>query len=446
MISTCLARLMRGTMLLLIPALIGLGTPAKAATLTVDSRGDRADLEPGDRRCDSAQTSGVQCTLRAAIEEANALTGTDVIRFDIGGPAAVKTITPRSKLPEITGAVAINGYSQPGARVNTLQTGNDAELRVELNGSLIPDSNGLKITAGPSVVRGLVINDFFQGIELRDSGSNKILGNFIGTDPSGSVGEGNKVNVAVANSSYNLIGSSAPRDRNLIADSEFAAISLGGASENSIAGNYIGTDRNGTADLGNATRGGYDGIRVNGISTGNRIGGLTPGAGNVIAHTDGYGVNIIGDASVANAILGNSIFDSERQGINIAGEGISINDPGDADTGGNLRQNHPVVTSAQARGSRLDVAGTLSSAAGSTYTVQFFSNPVDEEIDEGQRFLGQTTVDTNVSGDGSFAVSLSPGRIPTGSVVTATATDFDGNTSEFSPGRVVTPRLPTRGR
>ncbi len=85
-------------------------------------------------------------------------------------------------------------------------------------------------------------------------------------------------------------------------------------------------------------------------------------------------------------------------------------------------------------GTRID--GALNSAPSTSFTIQLFSNPADEAVDEGQRFLGQTTVTTDAGGNASFSVTLDSGNL-TGAFVTATATDPAGNTSEFSPGRIV---------
>src|SRR3954463_5858258 len=83
-------------------------------------------------------------SLRQAIIDANGNAGMDTIEFNI--PASdpncnatthVCTITPTvdPPLPPITDRVTINGYSQPGASVNTLKNGDDAVLLIELNGS-----------------------------------------------------------------------------------------------------------------------------------------------------------------------------------------------------------------------------------------------------------------------------------------------------------------------
>src|SRR5439155_26949600 len=89
-------------------------------------------------------------SLRQAILDANAAAGADVINFNIDG-GGVQTIAPTSILPQITGAVTIDGTTQPGFAGSPI---------IELNGASASAFAGLNITAGNSTVRGLVINRF----------------------------------------------------------------------------------------------------------------------------------------------------------------------------------------------------------------------------------------------------------------------------------------------
>src|SRR6185503_11424942 len=86
------------------------GNPGSGARVfIVNSTGDQVDTHPGDG---VAVTSLGTVTLRAAIQEANALAGTDRIYFGIGtGP---QTITALTALPDITETVLIDGSTQPG--------------------------------------------------------------------------------------------------------------------------------------------------------------------------------------------------------------------------------------------------------------------------------------------------------------------------------------------
>jgi CSLREA domain-containing protein len=166
-------------------------SPAHAeTTFLVNSIADQPDKDTADGKCFALNAS---CTLRAAIEQANATPGADVIDFSISG-GEVQTITPSSALPAITEQVTIDGYTQPGASPNTLAKGTNALLKVELNGANAGNgAPGLDIQASDTVVRGLVINRFHNlGVEVkRDVANVSIEGNFIGTDPSGTIDRGN---------------------------------------------------------------------------------------------------------------------------------------------------------------------------------------------------------------------------------------------------------------
>jgi CSLREA domain-containing protein len=131
--------------------------PAEAKTFTVNSTKDFSDIDPGDGVCDTIAVQLLNpCTLRGAIQEANALAGMDTIQFGIPGGGA-RTIEPNSQLPVVQQRVTIDGYTQPGATENSLAQGNNAVLRIELDGgsapgALLPD--GLLISASDSVVKG----------------------------------------------------------------------------------------------------------------------------------------------------------------------------------------------------------------------------------------------------------------------------------------------------
>ncbi len=263
-------------------------------------------------------------SFRAAITSANANPGTDTIVFAIPG-AGVQTIQPTSALPSITSSVIIDGYTQdgngdgvPDASPNTLVNGDNANLLIELNGSLAGSgAEGLVITAGNSTVKGLVINGFQNsnsffggtGIRISTNGGNVIQGNFIGTDADGvQASKGNyDYGVFVHESPGNTIGGTNPADRNLISGNgvrgQGSGVSIigGGANSNLVQGNYIGTDRNGTAALGNHDRHGV--LLTNGRN--NLIGGTTPGAGNLISGNN-HGIQI-SDGNATGSPTGNLV-------------------------------------------------------------------------------------------------------------------------------------------
>ena len=131
-------------------------------------------------------------SLRQAMLDANATTGADTINFAI--PANQDPIiTPTSELPTITAPVTINGYSQPGAEPNQKAVGTNAVLKIELSGASYPNAHGLMIGTPNSTIKGLIINRWGEGIRITGPGAtgNKIVGNYIGTDATGTKDLGN---------------------------------------------------------------------------------------------------------------------------------------------------------------------------------------------------------------------------------------------------------------
>jgi CSLREA domain-containing protein len=254
---------------LAIAGLLLAAKPAHAAEFTVNSTNDTEDVDPGDGVCAVNNIPGFAgCTLRAAIQEANAFRGKDTIGFDIGGASEVKTISPSSDLPEITDPVIINGYTQPGVSENTSAEGPiNAVLKIELDGTTA-GGDGLRIESSGSVVRGLAINHFSNGIFINgtDARNNKVEGNFIGTDPGGTQARGNGQGVLIDGSS-NTIGGTSPASRNIVSGNNFLGIIIGG-DRNKIEGNLIGTEKDGASALSNHG----EGVNLTGEASGNHRG------------------------------------------------------------------------------------------------------------------------------------------------------------------------------
>jgi len=196
-----------------------------------------------------------------------------------------------------------------------------------------------------------------------------------------------------------------------------------------VQGNRIGTDISGTIPLGNA-----EGILVyagKGI-----IGGTAAGAGNRIAFNSSYGVSIFAGATNV-PILGNEIYANGSLGITLSGTGTPTgNDDGDGDGGYNNQQNYPVI-SAVTIGPKttVHVSGSLNSTPGMAYRVEFFANANCDASHNGQGkiFIGFTDVTTTPNPIGFGTPSTLDFTVPADRhVITATATDPAGNTSEFS--------------
>jgi CSLREA domain-containing protein len=159
----------------------------QSATHVVNTTADTNDADTADGLC---LDSSALCSLRAAIQQANANPSVDAINFLIVG-VGTQTInvgsTSLGALPAVVYPLTIDGYTQPGSSQNTLAVGDNAVINVELNGtSAGAGADGLNISAGGSTVRGLSIYRFNgDGIDLNTAGGNTVAGNFIGTNATG---------------------------------------------------------------------------------------------------------------------------------------------------------------------------------------------------------------------------------------------------------------------
>jgi hypothetical protein len=300
-------------------------------------------------------------SLRQAILDANAAAnvgGPDIISFGgipVGTPFIIQPATP---LPAISEAVIIDGYTAPGTSVNTAPVGSNAVLRVELDGTLLSAGSGLILgvpggdptATGGSTVRGLVIRDF--NLAVNDSGNgilmvssnNKVVGNFIGTDVTGTSDHGNdnagvSVGPIVGAGSFvnNMVGGVQLSDHNVISGNTLGIAVQSGAAGTQIQGNLIGTDKTGS----NAIPNNNVGISVIGDNT--TIGGTAAGSGNVVSGNAGRGIgigsntgttllgNIIGLTAGATAALGNA-----QAGILLDNGAINITIGGAVNGAGNI--------------------------------------------------------------------------------------------------------------
>jgi hypothetical protein len=318
-------------------------------------------------------------------------------------------------------------------------------------GVRITDS-GRRNTVGPGNV---ISGNRSYGIWIsQNSDSNSVIGNRVGTDRGGGKALGNDEGIRISGGcSRNTIGGASEAERNLISGNVYDGISLNGsgADSNSVFGNYIGTDADGSAAVPN----GEKGISIRDGACDNRIGGVNSGEGNLISGNNRSGVHLFQPGTCGNRIMGN-IIGLDTGGMLPLGNGwsgIELNDEarnnrigpgnhiayntddgiavgGTATFGNRITQNRihdnggkgillgggnkdmqaPVLTAAS------PVAGTASPGA----EVEIFTGPDDEGMD----YLATVTAD----GSGNFTWS----GAPTGKYVTATATDAEGNTSGFS--------------
>jgi streptogramin lyase len=259
-------------------------------------------------------------SLRQAILNANLHPGVDTINFLIPGPGpyVIDLLSP----VVVTDPAIIDGYTQPGARPNTLANGDNAVIPVVVDGSQAGQVGaGMIIEAGDTLVRGLVFQNFTgAGLALTGKGGDTVSGCFIGTDWTGTQAAGNgaagllvgefpssaSASTAAPPTSGNVIGGASPADRDIISGNGGPGIYLfGGTTGNLIAGNLIGTDASGTRSLGNVTAGIIIGAS-DGPTAQNQIGGTTPGTRNIISGNNGPGVYLFG-GTTGNLIVGNFI-------------------------------------------------------------------------------------------------------------------------------------------
>ena len=441
-----------------------------ATTFTVNSTGDGADSSSSDGTCDDGNGN---CTLRAAIQEANRLNGS-IIRFNISG-GGTHTIQPASSLPTITRTVFIDGFSQPGA--------SSSNYLIELDGTNAgTDVNGLTISGKGSWIRGLVINRFNgNGVVLQGSGGEQVIDeNRIGTDASGTTDMGNgKAGVLVSGADRSVL-----KD-NLISGNDGPGVELsGGADHVEIAANTIGANAIGSSDLGNTGSGihisdgdrarvfgniivgndshgvsltggstesnavdeNFIGVNESGASIANGGSGVHIGgrasfnvvARNIIAHNTGDGVTVVSISSLGNTVRNNSIHSNGGLGIDLNDDGVTANDGTDSDHGPNSLQNYPVLTHAGLSSGSASIGFNMH-VTRFWFSVDFYaSDSCDASGNgEGKEWLGHASLLPETSGYQNFVVNTADGTLedydyPTGAYITA-AVSRAGNTSEFSP-------------
>jgi hypothetical protein len=316
----------------------------------------------------------------------------------------------------------ISGYSV-GIRIDSLANGNriqgnyigtDASGGVSLgNGTGVARNSGgaasnNTIGGTDPGARNVISGNTGNGIDFDSVTSALIQGNYIGTNAGGTAALANTQRGIQINSNSNTIGGTTAAARNVISgNGSFGGIFVSGAANNLIQGNYIGVNGNNTGALGNVGAG----ITFGGAANNNLVGSADlVGAGNIIANnTDGVAIT----SGNGNGIRRNSIF-SIKQGF----KAISLQT---ATSNNNAKA--PVLTLA----GNGTVTGTLNSTASTTFTIEFFQNNTCDPNKEGEARdpLSSLAVTTNSSGAATF-------NAPTGTNLTATATDPSNNTSQVS--------------
>ncbi len=348
---------------------------AHAATFTVTSTADDPAITPAL----GCATVLPDCTLRSAIEAANAQAGADVINFNIAG-AGVHTISPASQLPQVDEQTTIDGTTQPGASCGTLvptnlPAGSNSPhvLLIEVDGT---NSSGGNIVIGSgatgSIVRGLVVNNT-QGnnSQVSTNADNVIVEcNYIGTNAAGTVAASNNTASGIVGNGDNVV-----YQNNLVSGNVDSGINLSGNNNSStVQNNLVGTTADGLSKLANNQNGvdagnyvyilhnivsgngstgvdmangiqqvvqsNYIGLSLSGSAMGNtgngvltgrgtnnyQIGGSSAGQGNVISANGGNGIGIVNQSgggcpsNTDSSIFGNKIG-TDSSGLVQAGFG-----------------------------------------------------------------------------------------------------------------------------
>jgi CSLREA domain-containing protein len=438
-------------------------------------------------------------SLREAILAANATGGAQTIRFaiplsDPNYAGGVYTITLASLLPQLTGAVTLDGTTQttaigdtnPGllgtggtVGVDALALGQVARPEIEIvdGGSV---SVGLDLAAAGITVRGLAMQGFDVAVlRLRSTASNALIeGNVLGSGATAFVDPGSGARSDTIVESMGADGGTLRN--NLIGFADETAVELDPGSDrwtvtgNEVRGGSLGSDILNALDLQGDDAVIRGNLFADSRGSGIDLRGTTSDAlfqNNTVSNI-GYGVsaeghslaiygsatatidrNVIRDApqnairvaGTAQAVISrNEIDGSGGLGIELGYDGVSSNDALDTDLGPNGLQNHPVLLTADTDGVDARITGTLSSAASTTYRLEFFSSPVADASGhgEGRTYLGTLDVTTDASGEASFSTTLSGVGLAGGHAVTATATRMAGatavETSEFAASVVAT--------
>lgn len=219
-------------------------------------------------------------------------------------------------------------------------------LGVNSDGSAA-DTNGIGVAcyggvASNTINNNLISGNTWAGIGLRNSGSNLVKGNMIGTDRTGMLRIPNYYGVAIDSSAGNTIGGTTPADRNLISGNAYAGIAVNTnvSHDNVIKGNYIGTNINGAVRTDTIAN--FYGIAIN-ESYNNIIGGTNSSERNIISGNSEAGLAMMGAGVKNTTIYGNYIgtnvsgTDSIPNGNGILLSGASSNAIGGSSAGsGNL--------------------------------------------------------------------------------------------------------------
>ena len=426
------------------------GTAAGAENLISGNTQSGIKLEAG-ANSNTVQGNAIGLDISLSLDRGNMQHGVFIVDSSnntIGGTAAGagNAISGNDlngvSITQITGTST--GNMVQGNTIGTNAAGN-AAVGNSYHGVRIGGASGNTIGGTAADAGNLISGNSESGVKLEDNAnSNAVQDNFIGTDINGTTDLGNlKEGVFIEDSSSNMIGGTTAAAGNLISgndrDGIFIQKSAGGtANGNLVQGNEIGTNDGGTSALPN----GRSGVILQNTSN-TSVGGAVAGAGNVIAHNVNRGVQVVGNAATGNTIRRNSMFGNGTPGIDLGGDGNTANDANDPDAGPNALQNFPLITSVVVVGETLQITYSVpSTSANSAFplTLEFFLS--DGTPRHGKEFLGSQSYTEGTAPTVTFLRA----NAVLGSPIVATATDDNGNTSEFSSASSVVLPLQATGQ
>ena len=228
-----------------------------------------------------------------------------------------------------------------------------------------------------ALARNVLSGNTQYGLFITDSNTtgNVVLGNYLGTDATGSNAVPNvKSGALIGGGAYgNVIGSTNPAGRNVLSGNTEYGVYLSDTTGNVILGNYLGVNAGGETALPNA----LSGVALFGGAQ-NIIGGTAAGAGNVLSGNSNYGIDARGSA-IANWVQGNLI------GLDAGGTNAVANLLGGVHLGSGLQSNTIGGT----------VAGARNVISGNDTAEVFFTDPgTSGNLIEGN-YIGPDVTGTN---------------------------------------------------
>ncbi|MBP5758264.1 MAG: right-handed parallel beta-helix repeat-containing protein [Bacteroidales bacterium] len=294
-------------------------------------------------------------------------------------------------------------------------------------GVLFDDGSfGNRVGGSSAAERNIISGNVGYGVFFYNNGThnNRLINNYIGTDHTGTSAVPNTAGIIIDGISYkNII------DGNVISGNTQVGVGINitGSDSNVLIRNKIGVSANGSP-LGN----GMDGIRISQGPKQTVIGG-SAAEGNIIANNGGCGVYITNDNCKRNLISCNSFYNNGGLAIDLFSPGVNANDVGDIDDGANCRLNYPVINLVSWSGGVMPnngsmlVEGTLDTKNPEKCEVQLYrAVPDPTGRGEGKHYFVSVTPASDGSWSALFPDSLS------GDYITALTIDSLGNTSEFS--------------